>query len=588
MKSVAASYRFTDWSHIALATLVLAHASVLAQEPATTTGKLELTVVVVAEDLTLRPVPKWPFEIRSTGTIASRYDLTTGFDGTAQLDLPPGSYEINPGRALPFEGKELSWSVGFEIREGSATVLELSNDNVVTEPAPRPAETSPPRFSEGDLYREVQHSVFKVISETGHGSGFLVHPWAGVILTNHHVVANSDYLAVLISPGNKHMAQLLAFDEINDIAVLQVHPRLVESLSAAPLANDEPAAPPVDVGDTVVAVGSPLATETILTSGLVSKVEDGAIYSDVNINPGSSGGPLFNLRGEVVGVSTFGLSSGGVSPGLAGIVRIHLARALLDKALESPLLGSPPPDRMLAVESETPYPAEALRELVSSVAPSSARRAKLTGRKVKEYKVEAGKFDVQLITPVLTAALEVAEEREAAGGRRKRTKRKNAKDFSVGEHFYEWRRYAGDYRAVVTIQVVPEIRQTTGSIFAAVAGGLTGVVTPQKYRFKTDFDRMVLLRDGVEVEPIWPGRVANVVHEEGFVSMKDVGYYGIYEYPPEAFKPPAELTMKIWKQGVEQPIVKVIPQQRQWKVWEDFRLYFEDLDDGGGGRPQGP
>ncbi len=577
MYSILVSNRLMRLPIAIVTALVLGSPSLPAQEPAESTGQLDLTVIVVARDLTLKPVPKWVFETRSTDTGVT-YSLATGFDGRAELSLPPGSYEISSARPLPFEDQEFTWRVGFAVVEGEVTTLELSNDNVVGRPASAPVEATAVHLSEGELYRQVQHSVFKVISETGHGSGFLVHPWAGIVLTNHHVVANSDYLAVLVSPGNKHSAQLLAFDEVNDVAVLQVHPRLVEGLSAPLLASDEPAAAPVDVGDTVVAVGSPLATETILTSGLVSKVEDGAIYSDVNINPGNSGGPLFNLHGEVVGISTFGLSSGGVSPGLAGIVRVHLAEAVVAEALESPLLNSPPTDRKLAVESETPFPAEALRELVASGSFTSARQARVTGRQVKEYKVEAGKFDVQLITPVLTAALEVADEREAAGGRTRRNKRKQAKDYAVGDHFYEWRRYAGDYRAVVTIQVVPEIRLTTGSIFGSIAGGLTGVATPQKYRFKTDFDRMVLLRDGVEVEPIWPGRVANVVHEEGFVSMKDVGYYGIYEYPPEAFKPPAELTMKIWKQGVQEPIVKVIPQQRQWQVWEDFRLYFEAVE----------
>ncbi len=573
MNSVPTSKGLKRWPFTALVALFLAAPALLAQEPSTSSGQLDLTVIVVAGDLTLKPVPKWAFETRSRNTNAT-YSLTTGFDGRAQLDLPPGSYEITATRPLTFEGQEFTWSVSFDVAEGRVTTLELSNDNVVSRPGSAPAAGAAANLSEGELYRKIQHSVFKVISETGHGSGFLVYPWAGVILTNHHVVANSDYLAVLLSPGNKHSAHVLAFDEINDLAVLQVHPRLVESLLAPPLAEDEPAAAPVEVGDTVVAVGSPLATETILTSGLVSKLEDGAIYSDVSINPGNSGGPLFNLRGEVVGISTFGLSSGGVSPGLAGIVRVHLAKAVVDRALESPRLNSPPTDRRLAVASETPFPAEVLRELVASGSFTSARQARVTGRQVKEYQVEAGKFDVQLITPVLTAALEVAEEREAAGGRTKRNRRKQAKDYAVGDHFYEWRRYAGDYRAVVTVQAVPEIRLTTGSIFGAVAGGLAGVATPQKYRFKTDFDRMALLRDGVEVEPIWPGRVANVVHEEGFVSMKDVGYYGIYEYPPEAFEPPAELTLKIWKQGVEQPIIKVIPQQKQWQVWEDFRLYF--------------
>jgi S1-C subfamily serine protease len=90
------------------------------------------------------------------------------------------------------------------------------------------------------------------------------------------------------------------------------------------MADSSPDKPVAFVGERVLAVGSPLATEGILTTGIVSRVESDAIISDVNINPGNSGGPLLNFRGQVIGITTFGVQEPGRGPGISGIVRIHL------------------------------------------------------------------------------------------------------------------------------------------------------------------------------------------------------------------------------------------------------------------------
>ena len=420
---------------------------------------------------------------------------------------------------------------------------------------------SNPVTTEGEVFRKVKASVFKVSSSTGHGSGFLVDT-SGLVLTNHHVVQGSDYLAVKVAAKRKYGAVLVAEDPANDLAVLRVHSEAIQGVEALSLSNDTASAASVSVGERVIAIGSPLATEGIVTSGIVSKVEEGAIYSDVNINPGNSGGPLFDARGEVIGVNTFRLPSPG-GPGVSGIVRIHLARPLVGRAKELLATTAVPDSRLLPEASDFRFPPEVLKQLALGATFSPA-----------QYHLEAGRLDVQFFTPVLTAGLEMQAEREAVEANKRRTK-KTTTEYKAGQDFYEWRRYAGDYRPVVIVQAIPEMGMTGGSAFAVM---MVGPNVPQNFRFKTDFKRMELLRDGVVVEPIHPGRAPQVINEQrGYASFKDVGYYGSYEYPPEAFRPGSKLELRIWEVGRADAKLREIPGTIKDRIWADLRPYFEAL-----------
>jgi S1-C subfamily serine protease len=528
---------------------------VRAQEAELDTG-LRFRAIVVARDLSLRPVPKRTFLIRSADQPAVVLRVTTDFEGTAAIGLSPGSYVLTSESPLAFEESLFTWEVPFEVSAGLVSDLELSNDNAVIEQS-QPAVVP---LNEGELYRRFRGSVFKVLSDGGHGSGFLVDS-AGLVLTNHHVVADSDYLAVKVDEHRKYPAQLVAENARHDLAILRIHPSAVRDVVALQLAEDAPDRAPVSVGERVVAIGSPLATEAILTSGIVSKVEEGAIYSDVNINPGNSGGPLLSSRGQVIGITTFSLTSSG--PGVSGIVRIHLASELLNTAAQRLADLPAPTERLLPVESAFPYPATELERLAAQPLNSRA------------YHVESGKIDIQFITPVVVATLETAADRDAADQRSRRSRGKQVDEYKPGEGFYEWRRYGGDYRPVVVVQAVPEITLTVASAFAVA---LVGASAPQEYRFKADFDRMELRRGETVVEPIHPKRYPNrYSFQAGVSSMNDVAFYGSYEYPPEAFAPGEALTIQVWKQGDATPNLKAVGEDVRARVWADFLPYFRAL-----------
>lgn len=141
--------------------------------------------------------------------------------------------------------------------------------------------------------------------QMGQGSGFIVSD-DGYILTNGHVVSGADEITVLLNNGREHEAELIGIDTNTDIAVIRIKDGKLPYLN---LGNSDD----LEVGQWVVAIGNPLGLQASVTAGIVSakgrngfdlaRIED-FIQTDAAINRGNSGGPLLNLKGEVIGMNT--------------------------------------------------------------------------------------------------------------------------------------------------------------------------------------------------------------------------------------------------------------------------------------------
>jgi serine protease Do len=167
---------------------------------------------------------------------------------------------------------------------------------------------------------------------TSLGSGFIIDP-SGLIVTNNHVIADADEINVILNDGTKLTAQLVGKDSKADLALLRVHAN--QPLKAVKFGDSDK----LRLGEWVIAIGNPFSLGGTVTAGIVSARNrdinsgpyDNYIQTDAAINRGNSGGPLFNLDGEVIGINTAIISPSGGSIGIGFAVPSDTAMPVLDQ-----------------------------------------------------------------------------------------------------------------------------------------------------------------------------------------------------------------------------------------------------------------
>jgi serine protease Do len=164
------------------------------------------------------------------------------------------------------------------------------------------------------------------------GSGFIIDT-AGIAVTNNHVIADADEINVIMNDGTKIKAELVGVDKKTDLAVLKFKP--VKPLVAVKFGDSDK----LRLGEWVIAIGNPFSLGGTVTAGIVSARNrdiasgpyDNYIQTDAAINRGNSGGPLFNLDGEVIGVNTLIISPTGGSIGIGFAVPSKTVAGVVDQ-----------------------------------------------------------------------------------------------------------------------------------------------------------------------------------------------------------------------------------------------------------------
>ncbi|KTD48993.1 protease DegQ [Legionella rubrilucens] len=173
------------------------------------------------------------------------------------------------------------------------------------------------------------------------GSGVIVDPKNGVIITNDHVIRNATLITVTLNDGRRLKAKLIGSDSETDLAVLKIDAKNLKSL---PIGDSDKA----EVGDFVVAIGNPFGLNSFgnsqsATFGIISAMKrsdlniegiENFIQTDAAINPGNSGGALVNARGELIGINTAILSPYGGNVGIGFAIPVNMAKDVVQQLIK--------------------------------------------------------------------------------------------------------------------------------------------------------------------------------------------------------------------------------------------------------------
>ena len=197
---------------------------------------------------------------------------------------------------------------------------------------PRTPSYPGPQGPHGDMFEEFFERFFRNApqsprKERSLGSGFIISQ-DGYILTNDHVVDGADEIKVKLSDGREFTGEIRGLDPKLDLALIKIDAG--EDLPVARLGDSEA----IKVGEWVMAIGNPFGLEQTVTVGIVSAKGrvigagpyDDFIQTDASINPGNSGGPLFNMRGEVVGINTAIVAQG---QGIGFAIPVNMAKQII-------------------------------------------------------------------------------------------------------------------------------------------------------------------------------------------------------------------------------------------------------------------
>src|SRR5215469_16149989 len=214
------------------------------------------------------------------------------------------------------------------------TVVNIATTQTLKPNAPQAALPDlPPGTPLQDLFKDflekdknLPHHVASL------GSGFVIDP-SGLIVTNNHVIDGADEITVTLNDGTVLPATVVGRDDKTDLALVRVHPK--RQLPSAHFGDSDHAR----VGDWVIAIGNPFGLGSSVTAGIVSARNrdiasgpyDDFIQTDAPINRGNSGGPLFDMAGNVVGVNSAIFSPSGGSVGIGFAIPSNMARQVIDQ-----------------------------------------------------------------------------------------------------------------------------------------------------------------------------------------------------------------------------------------------------------------
>lgn len=273
-------------------------------------------------------------------TLVSFLPLTPAIaqDPAAHIEKPDvkadKTLDVTPMRDAPASFADL-------VETLTPAVVNISSTQKATDAKDFP---DMPQFPEGspfeDFFEEFMDRRGRgidAIPQASLGSGFIIDAENGYVITNNHVIRDADEVSVTLWNDDTLEAEIIGVDEKTDIAVLKVDPKEAE-LGAVEFGRSDV----LRVGDWIVAIGNPFGLGGTVTAGIISARQrdinsgpyDDYLQTDASINRGNSGGPMFNMKGEVIGINTAIFSPTGGSVGIGFAIPSDLAKPVVNQIIK--------------------------------------------------------------------------------------------------------------------------------------------------------------------------------------------------------------------------------------------------------------
>jgi hypothetical protein len=485
--------------------------------------------------------------------------IVTTLEGTADVRLRPGNYTVESERAITYQGKAHVWVQTVDILAGRDAVLELTTANAEVEETSSATAGSTLESDPYSLVPKWQDSVVALWTPTAHASGFVIDA-KGLIATNQRVVGAATAVEVQLTPTVKVASVVLAADPAKDVAILWVEPKVTAALAPVPLGCTQEARPAISAGQEIFSIAVPLRQLKGITPAKVSRVDTTTIVSDLTLASGSTGGPVFSARGELVGITSIAEDRDEFGRGDLRIIRSEAVCGVLAAAQQKLKTATPPSDSHLPVEPAQPFPLGSLKEIVQRRAGS-----------LSPYQVTSRSFEVAFITPLLLYGSVHQAEQVQRRTTSKETRKPTAEPLWVGPlmDFANWSEYVHDFPPVLLVRMTPKLVEGFWTTVGRFAARTQGVSLPPIKRFKSGFSRMRAFCGSTEVTPIHPFRL------ERRLSDAEAIYEGLYVFDPGALGPHCG-SVKFDLFSEQEPTKAdptVVDAAIVQQVWQDFEPY---------------
>ncbi len=519
-------------------------ACVVASAQTLVTLRIEVTLPGAAQGET--PVPQHALLISDNPSTITPRRVVTRADGRAEVRLRPGSYTVESDQPVVMAGRAYQWTEIIELRGDMTLRLTAANAE---------ATSGDPSSSAGagnaaSLLAQWQQGIAAVWTPATRASAFLVDA-QGLMVTSRAALGTITDVELQVDDASAVPARVVFAAPSNAAAVLWVNPQAVTARPALPLRCPVPVASALDDGQEVATLGWALRRGTDVTWGEVTGLSPRAIEADLRVPFGFAGGPVFDSAGLVVGATTLSPDADPRRPRDADIVRAGVVCEAIAAARAAIAGASPPAATTRALPPVVDFPVDVLAKAAEAGAPVLTPPA-----------LTSSDFEVAFLTPPV---IHQAQQRAGrTGGPKTRDPEAEMRLGRISD-FGAWSDYFSDLPAVLAIRVTPKLVEGFWQRLGRGAAMTQGAILPAFKDFKTDFGRMQVSCDGVDVPPIHPLVI------EHRLSDSDTVREGLYVFAPDAVGSRCQrATLTLYAQGSTRGHVVTVSQDILQGLSQDF------------------